>query len=126
MNKIVKWVLFILLGVFLVFIGLILFVSSKSNWIDTAQSTAQSDIRILHPLVESFKNDTGRYPTMKEGLRILVEDNLSREIQGYKQGGYMGKVPLDPWKNRYHYYLFLNNEGEPKIDISSYGARAGK
>jgi len=120
MNKI-KLALFIFLGVFLVFIGLILFPSYKTDLINTEEATAQSDIRALHSIIESFKNNTGRYPTNEEGFQILVEENVKYEIKGYKQGGYLGKVPLDPWENKYHYYLFLNNEGESKIDISSYG-----
>lgn len=123
MNKLIRFFLLLLIissVVVLILFGLFPF--GEQSAIERTHSFAKSDIKIINQVLEGFKKDTGRYPSNEEGLKILVEDNLQYEIEGYKQGGYLGKVPHDPWKYNYHYYLFLNNDGCPKIDIWSYGA----
>ena len=61
---------------------------------------AKIDIRNIESALALFKTDTGRFPTTSEGLEALVSDP---SIRGYSNDGYLDKVPLDPWGNKYIY-----------------------
>ncbi|MHC4641134.1 MAG: type II secretion system major pseudopilin GspG [Planctomycetota bacterium] len=77
---------------------------------------AKVDIRSIKSTLALFKADTGRFPTTSEGLEILVTDP---GIKGYNKDGYLDKVPLDPWGNR---YIFLSPGVHSKdYDLESYG-----
>jgi general secretion pathway protein G len=77
---------------------------------------AKVDIRYIETTLALFKTDTGRFPTTSEGLEVLVSDP---GIKGYNSDGYLDKVPLDPWGNR---YIYLSPGVHSKdYDLESYG-----
>jgi len=77
---------------------------------------AKVDIRYIETTLALFKTDTGRFPTTSEGLEVLVTDP---GIKGYNKDGYLDKVPLDPWGNR---YIYLSPGVHSKdYDLESYG-----
>ena len=82
-------------------------------------TTTKTSLKILHAAVNTFKMDTGRYPTEEEGLVVLVEDPGD---EGWEPDGYLEtlEVPKDGWKNDFYY------EVEPasgkRFVIVSYGA----
>ena len=77
---------------------------------------AKVDIRYIETTLALFKTDTGRFPTTSEGLELLVTDP---GIKGYNKDGYLDKVPLDPWGNR---YIYLSPGVHSKdYDLESYG-----
>lgn len=81
---------------------------------------ARAQIDALEKAVESYRLDTGRYPTTDQGL-----DALNKQPVGEKkwQGPYLKKaVPLDPWSQAY-VYKYPGEHGD--YDILSYG-RDGK
>ncbi len=61
------------------------------------QRRAVNDIMILEEALENYFTDTGSYP------RILPEltENLLQHPKW--DGPYAEKIPLDPWRNGYHY-----------------------
>jgi len=65
-------------------------------------NAARAQIELLGTALDSFRLDTGRYPTTAEGLAALVT-----QVSGVDQwnGPYLKKteVPLDPWNNPYVY-----------------------
>ena len=63
---------------------------------------AKVQIRNFQSALALLKTDTGRFPTTSEGLEALVRNP---GIKGWAEGGYLeqGKVPFDPWGNRYIY-----------------------
>ena len=77
---------------------------------------AKIDIRSIESALAFFKTDTGRFPTTSEGLEVLVSDP---GIKGYNSDGYLDKVPLDPWGNRY-LYLYPGVHSRD-YDLESYG-----
>ena len=77
---------------------------------------AKVDIRYIETTLALFKTDTGRFPTTSEGLEVLVSDP---GIKGYNSDGYLDKVPLDPWGNRYIYLCPGVNSKD--YDLESYG-----
>jgi general secretion pathway protein G len=77
---------------------------------------AKIDIRNIESALALFKTDIGRFPTTSEGLGVLVSDP---GIKGYNKDGYLDKVPLDPWGNKYIYICPGVNSKD--YDMESYG-----
>jgi general secretion pathway protein G len=67
-----------------------------------------------------YRLDNHRYPTTEQGLNALVAKPQSGPpANGWKQGGYLERLPKDPWGTPYQ-YLAPGIHGE--VDIFSYGA----
>lgn len=64
---------------------------------------AKSQARSLRLALDSFKLDTGRYPTDQEGLSALLQP--PQNDNGSWFGPYMevASIPLDPWGNSFVY-----------------------
>jgi len=63
---------------------------------------AKAQTKNLRLALDSFKLDTGRYPTSEEGLRVLV--NAPANDNGNWYGPYLdGELPADPWNNDFVY-----------------------
>lgn len=81
------------------------------------QQAARVQIELLGQVLDSYRLDVGNYPTTSEGLNALITNSGVEEWDGpYLK---KPKVPLDPWKNAYHYQSPGTN-GE--YDLFSYGA----
>jgi general secretion pathway protein G len=84
-------------------------------------TAARSQVEILAVALESFRMDTGRYPTSEEGLRILrvIPSGLNPPV-GW-QGPYLRKpVPFDPWKRPY-VYRSPGQHNPDSYDLFTYG-----
>ncbi|MCU7892566.1 MAG: type II secretion system major pseudopilin GspG [Candidatus Thiodiazotropha sp. (ex Ustalcina ferruginea)] len=80
---------------------------------------AKSDIRALEASLNLYRLDNMIYPTTDQGLEALVsEPTDSPEPRNWKEGGYLDRLPVDPWGNP---YLFLNPGTHGSIDIYSAG-----
>ena len=79
---------------------------------------AKVQITDLASTLDMYKLDVGRYPATEEGLKALIEApaNSKRWNGPYLQ---KSQIPLDPWKNEYH-YVAPGQHG--KFDLFSYGA----
>lgn len=87
---------------------------------DVARVTkAQQDIRTIESALKLYRLDNFRYPTTEQGLEALVEKPTIRpEPKNWKPGGYLDRLPTDPWGEPYHY----RNPGEHgEVDIYTYG-----
>ena len=81
---------------------------------------AKHDISAVVAALKIYKLDNGRYPSTEQGLRALVEKPSSDPVpNNWKSGGYLEKIPKDPWG---HEYLYLNPGIHQEIDVMSYGA----
>jgi general secretion pathway protein G len=81
---------------------------------------AKQDIATLMQALKLYKLDNQRYPTTEQGLQALIEKPTSGPAaDGWKTGGYLDKLPKDPWGNPYQ-YLYPGIKGE--IDVFSLGA----
>jgi len=81
---------------------------------------ARQDIATLMQGLKLYKLDNQRYPTTEQGLQSLI----ARPVNGptptnWKTGGYLERLPKDPWGNAYQ-YLSPGVRGD--VDIFSYGA----
>ena len=81
---------------------------------------AKTDIATLMQALKLYKLDNQRYPTTEQGLQALTTKPTSGpSANGWKDGGYVEKLPKDPWGNAYQ-YLSPGVKGE--VDVFSYGA----
>jgi len=84
------------------------------------RTKATADIRSLEEALGLFKLDNGFYPSTEQGLQALVSiPTVGRIPSKYAEGGYLRKVPADPWETPY-VYLMPGMHGD--YDIISYGA----
>ena len=88
---------------------------------DEAKRTATAvQIREIENALDVYRLHNGFYPTTEQGLEALVsKPSTSPQPKKYADGGYMKKVPIDPWGNPFIY----RSPGEKGlIDIISCGA----
>ncbi|MGV6858516.1 MAG: type II secretion system major pseudopilin GspG [bacterium] len=88
---------------------------------DKARITkAKQDVRALESGLNLYKLDNFQYPSTDQGLEALVEKpSGTPEPRNWKAGGYIDRLPQDPWGNDYQ-YLSPGEHGE--VDIYSLGA----
>lgn len=68
-----------------------------------------------------YKLDSGRYPTTEQSLNALVSKPTTDPVpMNWKAGGYLDKLPQDPWGNPYQYKNPGTHNNE--IDVYSFGA----
>ena len=80
---------------------------------------ARSDIRAMEAALNLYRLDNMVYPTTDQGLEALVTAPTDApEPKNWKQGGYLDRLPADPWGNA---YLYLNPGSNGAIDIYSSG-----
>lgn len=88
---------------------------------DKARVTkAKQDIRALESALNLYRLDNFKYPTTDQGLDALINaPNDAQATGNYKSGGYIRKLPKDPWGQE---YLYLSPGEHSEIDIYSLGA----
>jgi len=80
---------------------------------------AAQDIRALGAALNLYKLDNYEYPSTDQGLEALVEKpDIPPEPARWKTGGYLDRMPLDPWRQPYQY---LSPGTHGTIDIFSTG-----
>lgn len=85
-------------------------------------AVAKQDVRALESALNLYKLDNITYPTTDQGLDALVKKpSITPEPKHYKQGGYIPRLPKDPWGNDYQY---LNPGIHGEIDVYSKGKNA--
>jgi general secretion pathway protein G len=81
---------------------------------------ARADIGAIVQALKLYRLDNGFYPSTDQGLGALVQRPTTQPVPGnWKQGGYLERVPRDPWGGDYQ-YLSPGVHGE--IDVFSLGA----
>jgi len=81
---------------------------------------ARQDIASLLQALKLYRLDNLRYPSTEQGLAALVtRPTLPPVPPNWKPGGYLERLPRDPWGNPYQ-YLSPGLRGE--VDVFSFGA----
>ena len=88
---------------------------------DTARvEKAKADIATIEQALEQYRLDNLTYPVGSDGLQALLNPPASlAQPQRYRRGGYVKKLPDDPW-GRAYVYTVPGRKGA--FDISSLGA----
>ena len=86
---------------------------------DEARVTAAvTDIQQIGNALELYRLDNGYYPSTDQGLEALVsEPSGYPEPRRWNAGGYLKKIPIDPWGEP---YLFFSKDRS--MEVYSYGA----
>jgi general secretion pathway protein G len=86
---------------------------------DARKVAAQTDIAAVMAALKLYKLDNFRYPTNQQGLDALVnKPSIAPIPNNFKAGGYLEKLPKDPWGNDYQY---ANPGKHGEIDVYTYG-----
>lgn len=81
---------------------------------------AQADIAAISSALNLYRLDNGAYPTTAQGLSALAERPTVPPIpQNWASGGYLARVPQDPWGQP---YLYLTPGVHGAFDLVSHGA----
>lgn len=81
---------------------------------------ARQDVSSILQALKLYRLDNLRYPTTEQGLAALVaRPSVAPVPSNWKAGGYLERLPKDPWGNPYQ-YLAPGLRGE--IDVFSFGA----
>jgi len=81
---------------------------------------AKQDIASVMQALKLYRLDNHRYPATEQGLQALVTQPATAPLMpNWKAGGYVERLPKDPWGNPYQY---LNPGIHGEIDILSFGA----
>lgn len=78
------------------------------------------DIRAIEAALKLYKLDNYVYPNTDQGLEALVTKPQGEpEPRQWKEGGYLDRLPKDPWGTD---YLYLSPGTQGEMDIYSLGA----
>jgi general secretion pathway protein G len=89
---------------------------------DDARITAtKTELSQIMQALNLYRLDNSRYPTQEQGLAALVNKPGTAPLPtNWRAGGYLSKMPADPWKNPYQYLIpGLHNQ---EVEVFSYGA----
>ncbi len=86
---------------------------------DARKVAAKADISAIANALKLYNLDNMRYPTNQQGLQALAsKPSIAPIPNSYKDGGYLDKLPTDPWGNQYQY----QNPGKHgEVDVYSFG-----
>jgi general secretion pathway protein G len=90
---------------------------------DAKVSAAKANIAELESAVERFYVHLDRYPSMEEGLKVLIEAPADAESKW--RGPYIKLLRPDPWGHPYQYSI-PGTHHPTGFDISSKGADSGE
>ena len=87
--------------------------------IDKAQITAaKTEIRTLEGALKFYRIDQFAYPSTEQGLEALVTKPADPNIRNWNPGGYVDRLPKDPWNRP---YLYLSPGAQGEIDVYTLG-----
>ncbi len=88
--------------------------------VDDAQiEKARADIRNIESAMNLYRLDNFTYPSTEQGIDALVNKPNDPNVRNWNDGGYLARMPKDPWGNPYQY---LSPGQHSAIDIYTLGA----
>jgi general secretion pathway protein G len=87
---------------------------------DARVAAAKQDVATISQALAMYRLDNARVPSAEQGLKALVEKpTLAPLPNNWRTGGYIQRLPNDPWGNPYQY---ANPGLRGEIDVFSFGA----
>jgi len=85
---------------------------------------AKADISTLEQALDTYRLEMLAYPTTDQGLAALTQLPAGVvRADRYRDGGYIRRLPEDPWGNPYQ-YAYPGERG--RFDVYSFGADGAK
>ena len=108
-------VVVVIIGILAALVGPRLF-----GQVDRARiEAAKAEISTIENAMKFYRLDNFAYPTSEQGIEALVSRPNDPNIKNYPAGGYLERMPKDPWGNP---YLYLNPGNQGEIDVYTLGA----
>jgi len=83
------------------------------------QVKAKMQMESVSTALRQFRLDNGFYPSTEQGLQALVQKpSVGREPRNYPSGGYLPKLPKDPWGGD---FIYISPGQHGDFDIISLG-----
>ena len=83
-------------------------------------TAAKADIAVIMQQLKLYRLDNTAYPSTDQGLLALTVKPATNPLPlNWKAGGYLERLPTDPWGNPCQY---LNPGLHGEIDVFSFGA----
>ncbi len=82
-------------------------------------TAAKVDISQLEGALNLYKLNYDSYPTTAQGLQALITAPAGVDASKYQKGGYIQKLPPDPWG---HPYLYASPGQHGEADVWTLGA----
>jgi general secretion pathway protein G len=92
-------------------------VRTRGYLVNSRKNAVKTEIATILKALETFRIDQARFPTEDEGLEILSQPTDTWEE------GFLSKVPIDPWKNPYLY--FVTEDGTEVVSLGADGREGG-
>ncbi len=87
---------------------------------DAKRATAKAQIQSIESALQLYRLDNGLYPSNEQGLQALVSKPATGPAPtNWKAGGYLQKIPADPWG---HAYKYSNPSPQADYEVVSFGA----
>jgi general secretion pathway protein G len=87
---------------------------------DAKRAAAKAQIKNIESALQLYRLDNGMFPSNEQGLKALVEKPTSNpQPTNWKAGGYLAKLPSDPWG---HPYGYATPGPQGDLEILSFGA----
>lgn len=80
---------------------------------------AKADISTIEGALDLYKLQNDAYPSTTDGLQALVSPPADADASKYQRGGYIKKLPLDPWGRP---YLYASPGPHGEADVWTLGA----
>ncbi|MDO8704123.1 MAG: type II secretion system major pseudopilin GspG [Sulfuricaulis sp.] len=84
---------------------------------------ATTEIKAIVSALKLYRLDHGKYPALQEGLAVLVAGAPSGKGP---RGGYLDRMPKDPWGTDYIYSIDETGEDIEVISLGADGAPGGE
>ena len=108
-------VVVVIIGILAALVGPRLF-----GQVDRARTeAAKAEISTIENAMKFYRLDNFAYPSTEQGIEALVSKPNDPNIKNYPAGGYLERMPSDPWGNP---YLYLNPGNQGEIDVYTLGA----
>ena len=110
---------FILIGVaFLGIVAIVIAPGFPDEDLDDPILRASAEIRVLETALKFYRLDIGHFPSTEHGLSALVRRPNDSDSDDWLEGGYLARLPKDPWGRD---YLYENPGRLAEIDVFTLG-----
>jgi len=108
-------VVVVIIGILAALVGPRLF-----GQVDRARAeAAKAEISTIENALKFYRLDNFAYPSTEQGIEALVNKPNDPNITNWNPGGYLERMPVDPWGRP---YLYLNPGNNGEIDVFTLGA----
>ena len=109
-------VVVVIIGILAALVGPKLF-----GQVDRARiSAAKAEISTIENAMKFYRLDNFVYPSSEQGVEALVTKPNDPNVKNWNPGGYLERLPTDPWGNPYIYRNPGTKGGD--IDVLTLGA----